>query len=386
MKTNNNEALGDYINKIDDVDAEILKKLEERMKLSEQAALCKRERGLPVSNPLEERKKTDKIAEMISENMESYGRLLYNTIVELGKDHERKFTQDDTELVKNIKNARENTPKLFPEKAVVACQGVQGAYSQQAADRLFKRPQIMYMKNFNGVFAAVEQGLCKYGVLPLENSTAGSVNQIYDLMLKHDFYIVRSTRLKVDHSLLVKPGTDRTDIKKIYSHEQAIMQCENYLKQFPDAKVIVCENTAESAKMVSESDRSDVAALASYECGMLYGLDCLEDAVQDSGSNYTRFICISRELEIYPGADKTSLMLTVSHKPGSLYNVLARFYALDINIFKLESRPIPNRDFNFMFYFDVEADVYSEEFIRMMNQTEELSQEFKYLGSYIEIA
>jgi len=222
-------------------------------------------------------------------------------------------------------------------------------------------------------------------VLPLENSTAGSVNQIYDLMMKYDFYIVRSVKLKVDHSLLAKNGTNKNDIKEIFSHEQAIMQCENYLKQYPDAIITVCANTAEAAKMVAESERSDVAALASYECGQLYGLECLEDAVQDSGSNYTRFICISKELEIYPGADKTSLMLTVSHKPGSLYNVLARFYALGINIFKLESRPIPNRDFDFMFYFDVEAETYSEEFIRMMNQLEELSQEFKYLGSYVEV-
>jgi chorismate mutase/prephenate dehydratase len=385
-KNNNDEMLSDYMENIDRVDAEIMKKLEERMELSEKAAICKKELGKPVSDPLEERIKIDKISEMVPADMESYGRLLYNTIIELGKDHERKFAQEDTELVKNIKDARHNTPRVFPERAIVACQGVHGAYSQQACDRLFKMPQIMYMKNFNGVFAAIEQGLCQYGILPLENSTAGSVNQIYDLMLKHDFYIVRSVKLKIDHSLLVKHGTAREDIKEVFSHEQAIMQCEGYLKQFPQARVTVCENTAQAAKMVAESDRSDVAALASYECGQLYGLECLEDAVQDSGSNYTRFICISRKLEIYPGADKTSLMLTVSHKPGSLYNVLARFYALGINIFKLESRPIPSRDFDFMFYFDVEAEVYSEEFIRMMNQAEELSQSFKYLGSYVEIA
>lgn len=383
---NKDAALEDYKRNIDEVDEEILKKLEQRMELSKKAALCKKELGIPVGNLLEEREKSDKISEMISENMESYGKLLYNTIVELGKDHERKFALDDTELVKAIKEARETTPKLFPEKALVACQGVQGAYSQQACDKLFKRPKIMYVKNFNGVFAAVEQGLCQYGVLPLENSTAGSVNQIYDLMLKYDFYIVRSVKLKVDHSLLVKEGTDLSNIREIFSHEQAIMQCQEYLKDFPEARITVCENTAEAAKMVAESERDDVAALASYECGQLYGLNCLEDAVQDSGSNFTRFICISRKLEIYPGADKTSLMLTVSHTPGSLYNVLARFYALDINIFKLESRPIPSRDFDFMFYFDVEANVYSDEFIRMMNQTEEMSQAFKYLGSYVEIA
>lgn len=378
--------LEDYDRKIDEIDERILKELEERMDAAKEAALCKKEMGLPLENQLQERKKIDEITQLASENMESYSRLLYNTIIELTKDHQRKYVLGDTDLVKKVKVAREDTPKVFPQKAVVACQGVQGAYSQQACDKLFKMPNIMYMKNFNGVFAAIDQGLCRYGVLPLENSTAGSVNQIYDLMMKYDFYIVRSIKLKVDHSLLVKKGVNKSSIKEIFSHEQAIMQCENYLKQFPDVKITVCANTAESAKLVAASERDDVAALASYECGQLYGLECLDDAVQDSGSNYTRFICISKEMEIYPGADKTSLMLTVSHKPGSLYNVLARFYALGINIFKLESRPIPNRDFDFMFYFDVEAETYSDEFIRMMNQMEELSQEFKYLGSYVEIS
>ena len=246
-------------------------------------------------------------------------------------------------------------------------------------------PKIMFMKNFNGVFAAINQGLCQYGVLPLENSTAGSVNQIYDLMMKYNFYIVKSVKLKIDHSLLAKKGTGKEDIREIFSHEQAIMQCEEYLKNFPQAKITVCENTAEAAKMVAESDREDVAALASYACGQLYGLNCIEEDVQDNGNNYTRFICISKKMEIYPGADKTSLMLIVSHKPGSLYNVLARFNALGINIFKLESRPIPERDFDFMFYFDIEAEVYAEEFVRLMNQIDELSQECKYLGSYMEI-
>ena len=163
------------------------------------------------------------------------------------------------------------------------------------------------------------------------------------------------------------------------------MQCDEYLKAFPNAKITTCENTAEAAKMVAESERNDIAALASYSCGKLYGLTCLQEAVQDNGNNYTRFICISKKLEIYPGADKTSLMLIVSHTPGSLYNVLARFNALGINIFKLESRPLPQRDFDYMFYFDIDSEVHSEEFVRLINQLEELSHEFKYLGSYMEI-
>ena len=137
--------------------------------------------------------------------------------------------------------------------------------------------------------------------------------------------------------------------------------------------------------MVADSPRGDVAALSSRYCADLYGLDCLADSVQDKGNNYTRFITISKDLEIYPGADKTSIMLSIPHKPGSLYRILARFYALGINLIKLESRPIPDRDFEFMFYFDLETPVYSREFIQLMNELGGVCEEFRYLGSYSEI-
>lgn len=378
-------TMEDYRKKIDAIDEEIIKKLDERMRTAEEIARYKQENQLPVLDALREREKIEKITDLAADDMASYTRILYNTIMEMSKDHQRKITQRETPMVQNIKKALEETSKVFPQRATVACQGVAGAYSQEACERLFKMPKIMYVKNFNGVFAAIDKGLCQYGILPVENSTAGSVNQIYDLMMKYNFYIVKSVKLKIDHSLLAKPGTEKGDIKEIFSHEQAIMQCDDYLKNFPHAKITICENTAEAAKMVAASDRTDIAALASYECGQLYGLTCLQEAVQDNGNNYTRFICISKKLEIYPGADKTSLMLVVSHHPGSLYNVLARFNALGIQIFKLESRPIPERDFDYMFYFDIVSEVYSEEFVRLMNQLEELTQEFKYLGSYMEI-
>ena len=378
-------SMDDYRSKIDAIDEEIVKKLEERMRVAEEIARYKKNNELPVLDAMREREKIDKLTDLASEDMASYTRVLYNTIMEMSKDHQRKITQKESPLAKSIADALENTPKVFPAKASVACQGVTGAYSQEACERLFKMGKIMYVKNFNGVFAAIDKGLCQYGILPVENSTAGSVNQIYDLMMKYNFYIVRSIKLKIDHSLLAKRGTKKEDIKEIFSHEQAIMQCDDYLKHFPHAKITICENTAEAAKMVAESDRMDVAALAAYECGQLYSLECLEEGVQDNGNNYTRFICISKNLEIYPGADKTSLKLVVSHKPGSLYNVLARFNALGIQIFKLESRPIPERDFDYMFYFDIVSEVYSEEFVRLMNQLEDLTQEFKYLGSYMEI-
>ena len=243
----------------------------------------------------------------------------------------------------------------------------------------------MYFKNFEGVFSAIDQGLCQYGILPLENSSAGSVNKVYDLMSKHNFSIVRTFRLKIDHNLLANPGAALENIKEVYSHEQAISQCGEFLHQHPGIKVIPVENTALAADMVAKSGRTNIAALSSRSCAELYGLQCLAASIQDKGNNRTRFICISKNLEIYPGSDKTSIMMVLPHRPGSLYKVMARLFVLGINVTKLESRPIPDRDFEFMFYFDLDTSIYSEEFIQLMCELDDLCEEFKYLGSYSEV-
>ena len=252
-------------------------------------------------------------------------------------------------------------------------------------DRLFKRANIAYFETFDAVFSAVERGIVKFGVLPIENSTAGSVNHVFDLMMQHDFHIVRTCRLKIDHNLLAKPGQRKEDVHIIYSHQQAISQCADYISTFPDVRVHVTENTAMAARMVAESDRDDVAALASAACADLYGLEVLERSVQDLQNNYTRFACISRDLTIYPGADRSTLMIETKHEPGALYKVLARFYALDINLVKLESRPIPEREFDFMFYFDVDCPAAAPEFQTLMNSLSDVCEEFRYLGSYTEV-
>jgi chorismate mutase/prephenate dehydratase len=234
------------------------------------------------------------------------------------------------------------------------------------------------------VFRAVETDFSRYGVLPIENSTAGSVNKVYDLMMQHDFHVVRTTRVKIDHNLLAKPGTAIEQIHDVYSHEQAINQCAGFIERMGLTPHVV-ENTAMAAKSVADSDRPDVAALSSRACAQLYGLDVLMRDVQDRDDNYTRFACISKSLEVYPGADRTSLMIVVDHRPGTLFKVLAKFYALDINIIKLESRPIPGRDFEFMFYFDVECPVTAPEFRTLMATIGDACEECRYLGSYSEV-
>ncbi len=371
--------------RIDRIDADLVRLFTERMALSGQVAEYKKEHNLPALDASRERQKLAAVRAAAGEQFAQPASVLYGTIFDLSRAYQDGLLLGPSELAGKIEKALETTPKLFPQSALVACQGVEGAYSQIAAEKLFAMPDIMYCNHFKAVFSAIESGLCQYGVLPLENSTAGSVTSIYDLMMEHNFSIVRSVRLKVDHNLLAKKGTKLADIKEIYSHEQAINQCQEFLKTLPGVKVTVCENTAVAAKLVAESDRADAAALSSRSCAELYGLSTLASGVQDQGNNYTRFICIAKNLEIYPGADRTSIMLTVPHKPGSLYRVLARINALGLNLNKLESRPIPERDFEFMFYFDLDTSVYSPQFIQLMNELDTLCEHFEYLGSYTEI-
>jgi len=370
--------------KIDEVDDELVACFKRRMDISAQIAEDKLKTGRPVHDPERERQKLFDVAGKVGEGMRTYATALYSTLFELSQSYQERLLHPESELGDKVKDAVESTAKLFPAQAVVACQGVEGAYSQMACEKFFALPSIMYCNTFESVFAAIDSGLCRYGVLPIENSTAGSVNRIYDLMMQYDFSIVRSARLKVDHNLLVKKGTKISEIKEIFSHEQAISQCEDFLRSL-HVKVTAYEDTAGAAKMVAESERADIAALSSRECAELYGLDCAAPSVQDKGNNFTRFICISKKLEVYPGADITSIMMSLPHKPGALYKALSRFYALGINLIKLESRPIPDRDFEFMFYFDLRASVYSPEFVQILTELDDFCDEFKYLGSYAEI-
>lgn len=377
--------LTDYRSKIDSIDDQIVKLFAERMTMTDEIARFKQEHNLPVVDMKRERDKLHSIVENSPENVQEYVPLLYSLMLELSRSYQFSLLGVGTELTERIQEAVDNTPKLFPSHISAACQGVEGANSQIACDRLINGAKIMYFSNFEGVFSAIEKGFCKYGVIPLENSLAGSVNQVYDLMQRHQFYIVRSIRQKIDHNLLVRPGVKLSEVREIYSHQHAISQCAEFLSRLKDVKIIPCENTAIAAERVSMSDRRDIAALASRSCIKLYGLECLKASVQDKDNNYTRFICISKDLEIFPGANRTSLMASLSHEPGSLYKLLARFYALGVNLIKLESRPLPDRDFEFMFYFDLDAPVYSPRFIQLMGELKGVCETFTYLGSYSEV-
>ena len=369
---------------IDKVDSQIADLFKERMALSLDIAKAKQEGNLPVVNASREKEILHRISNEVGEPLDGYARILFNTLFDLSRSYQNNYLSRVSDIGERIEKALEETPKLFPKKAVVACQGVEGSYSQAACEKLFEVPSTMYFNSFEGVFNAVEKGLCQYGILPIENSSYGSVGTVYDLMRNYNFHIVKSIRLRINHSLLAKPGTKLKDVKEIFSHEQAIGQCGEFLKTLKDVKITICENTASAAKMVAESERDDVAAICSRDCMELYGLESLNNNIQVSDNNYTRFICISKNLEIYPGANKISLMLTLPHRPSSLYHMIAKFAALGVNLTKLESRPVPGSDFEFMFYFDMEASVYSPELVNLLGQLENQPELFVFLGSYSE--
>lgn len=380
----NIQSLDSIRERIDEVDKQLVSLFRERMEISAAVAEYKRANGKQVFDAARERSKLASVAQLAGEDFADYSRVLYSTIMSLSRSYQEKILGAQSLTDSLIEKAVNETPKLFPVTAKVACQGIEGAYSQIAAEKLFELPQIEYFKSFEGVFEAIENGTCEYGVLPLENSTAGSVGKVYDLMLKKNFYIVRSFRLKIDHNLLAKKGLQIEDIKEVFSHEQAISQCSAFLKANPQIKVTACPNTAMAARLAAETERNDVAALSSRDCALLYGLSNLAANVQDNANNHTRFICISRKPEIYPGADKTTLMMVAPHKPGALYVLLSHFFAHGINISKLESRPLPESDFEFLFYLDLDVSVYSPKLRMVLAELERQSEQFRYLGSYIE--
>ena len=370
---------------IDRIDRELVKLFCERMGVSADVAEYKRSVGKPVYDAARERALLCKISDLAGPEMEEHARTLYATIMAISKAYQHERLNTSSKLEGMITEAAKSTSPFFPARAKVACQGVEGAYSLKATEKLFSCPDVQFYKTFENVFEAIDKGECHYGVLPIENSTAGSVTQIYDLMSCHRFYIVRALRLKVDHCLLVKPGTRLEDIKEIVSHQQALSQCAGYIANLPGVKATAMPNTAKAAEFVKNTDDKHVAAIANKDCADIYGLEVLAEAIQDNGNNYTRFICISKTPEIYPGADKTSIILTVPHKPGSLSRLLTQINAMNINLTKLESRPIPGQDFEFLFYFDLESPAESPALLRLLGELESISEKFRYLGTYREM-
>lgn len=375
--------LGKIREKIDKVDDEITELYLKRMELCKEVAKVKASSGKAVSDNSREKEIIFRLAKTAPEELKMYVKEVYETVFFTSRAYQSALIGKTSKTVEDLKNLIEKGFDNLPALATVACQGIKGANSGVAAQKFFPISNIVYVKNFEGVFGAVESGLCEYGVLPIENSTAGSVLEVYDLMRKHNFHIVKAARLRISHCLAAVDGANVSDIKTVVSHPQALMQCDEFIKK-SNFHAEADENTAIAAKRVAESGDKTVAAICSKECASAYGLKILQADVQDSDANYTRFILIQKDLCVYKGADKMSVMTSLPHESGSLNKILGRFSALGLNLTKLESRPIAGSDFEFMFYFDFEGDITDKNVQHLIAGLENDSENFVFLGAYKE--
>ena len=376
--------LSEIREKINVVDDQLLALFLQRMELSEAVAAYKNEHHQPILNKQREREILAKVTEK-SGDKERYAYHLFSTLLELSRSRQAELISAPTRVAAQVKASLAAGSEVFPQTGLVACQGVEGANSQVACDRLLPRGNIVYVKSFEAVFSAVESGLCRFGVVPIENSSNGSVRAIYDLIQRKKFSIVRSTRLCIRHELLALPGVKMDDITEIYSHEQAIGQCSKFLGSLNGVRVIPCDNTAAAAKMVAESGSRHAAAISSHPCAALYGLEAVRDDIRDSDNNYTRFICITKDPVIYAGANRISLIIACDNKPGALYDILSKLAALGINMTKLESCPVTGRNFEFIFFLELEASVHEPGVLPMLEELERTCESFQFLGSYAEV-
>lgn len=367
--------------KIDAIDSDLLKLFLQRMALMRDVVDYKTTHNLPVVDKVRER---EVLAQMMDKagDMEEYAFYFFSKLISLACARQNEFIAKPTKVRALVEQVMAQPNEVFPKTGTVACQGVEGSNAQSACDKLLPRGRIMYVKSFKAVFEAVGSGLCKYGVLPIENSSNGSVRAVYELLLEHQFSIVRSTDLFIRHELLARPGTKLENIRQIYSHPQALGQCSNFLSSLKGVEVLPYDNTASAAKMVSESGEPGIAAIASPDCAKLYNLSCLRSDIQDSDNNYTRFICISKEPVIYAGSNRISLILACNNTPGALNDILSRLAARGVNMSKLESCPVTGRHFEFMFFLELDASVQEPGILPMLEDLERSCPTFTFLGNY----
>ena len=279
---------------------------------------------------------------------------------------------------------RRAEPVVVTGEEKIAYQGIKGANSYEAAQRLFPESDLTAYKSFEDVFKAVENGECGYGVLPVENSTAGSVAAVYDLILRYRFYIGGALDMSIDYCLAGLRQSTLGDIEKVISHPQALSQCEQYISRM-GFEATACSNTAVAARDTAREKRLNLAAVCSYKAAEEYGLKVLDDHLQDNKNNKTRFIVISEKLYISENANKVSLCFSLPHVTGALFHMLQRFDALGLNLTKIESRPIPDKDFEYLFYLDFSGSVKSEGVTNLLCELSEEMPEFSFLGNYHEI-
>jgi len=363
---------------IDSTDSELLELFLRRMDLVKEVAATKSQTGRTIEDKTREREILRRVSET-SGDRAPYARGLFGYMMGLSKAYQASLNSAGDYLAEFKKAG------VFPGAGIVACQGVEGANAQEACDRMLPMGDILYVSSFPAVIEAVQSGLCRFGVLPVENNSAGSVRSVYDMLIKSGLSIVRSTKLGIRHQLLGVRGASLLDIKEIHSHEQAIAQCSGFLNGLKNVKIIPCENTATAARMVSDAGDVSAAAISSPRCAELYGLDTLKSDIQDNSGNMTRFVCVEKAKNVYEGANRITIAFSCENRPGALYDIMTRIAVNGCNMSKLESIPVQNPGFEFLFIADLEASIGDPGVPEMLAGIKSSCQTMDILGCYAEM-
>ncbi len=264
----------------------------------------------------------------------------------------------------------------------IGFQGAVGAYSETAAQRAWPGSETVALDRFEDVFEAVASGRTSHGILPVENSIGGSIHRNYDLLLERDLPIVAETELPVVHNLLALPGTTIKSVRRVFSHPQALAQCELYLQTLPEVEIVATYDTAGSARLIKDGNLTDTAAIASLRAAEVFGLTVLQEGIQDYEDNITRFLLIGRDGKPLGTPDKTALAFALHNGPGALFKALSVFALRDIDLTKLESRPARGRPWEYVFYADLSAGREELRCGRAIVHLAEFARWVKTLGSY----
>lgn len=369
--------LGKLREEIDEIDGQLLPLFLRRMDCSQRVAQLKGEAGMPVLSPQREQAILDKVREQGGEDGDAAA-ALYRSIMAISRAKQHKILQNGGAL-RELERTAART--LHTEGARVVCQGVVGAFSHKAARSFFGEISPSFEPTFQQVFEDVATGSADFGVLPVENSAAGSVTAVYDLILRYRFYIVGAVDVKVEHCLAAGKGTGTPTAAA--SHPQALSQCSGYLKSH-GLKALEWSNTAAAAQYVAQKCPPGVAAICSKEAAREYGLQILQENIQNEAENTTRFIVISKDAILPGDAGKISLCFSLPHETGSLSSVLERFAMEGLNLTKIESRPLPGKNFEYDFYLDFTGNIHHPKTLDLICALQDELPRFSFLGNYSE--
>ena len=367
--------------RIDEIDQQVVALYEKRMEVSKQVAEYKIETGKRVFDKAREEEKIQKVKSLTHNDFNSHGieerleqimcmsrKLQYQLISEHGGLNKLPFIKVDC---------------LETQKARVVFQGAEGAYSQAAMHQYFgDQIDSFHVDTFRDAMMAIDEGSADFAVLPIENSTAGMVSEIYDLLVEFENYIVGEQIIKIEHCLMAVPGTELSDIKTVYSHPQSLMQSARFLNNHPDWRQISMQNNAFAARKVADEKDKTQAAIASEYAAKLYGLEILKKGVNQSDTNSTRFIIVTNQKIFLKDAKKVSICFEVAHESGSLYHMLSHFIYNNLNMNRIESRPIENRNWEYRFFIDFDGNLSDSAVKNALRGLREEARNMKILGNY----